>query len=78
MMIDEESLKNAIALSGFFLFFIFFCSFILCEVITGFKEYFLLSSMKKEFKENKEKYMRDYLDRHADFFNEVFIDGADE
>ncbi len=77
-MIDEEVLKNAIALSAFFLFFIFFCASFLCVVITRFTEYFLLSSMKKEFKENKEKYMRDYLDRHADFFNEVFIDGVNE
>jgi len=78
MIIDEETSKNVISLLSFFFFFVFFCSLILCEVITGFKEYFLLSSMKKEFKKNKEKYIKDYLDRHTDFFNEVFIDGVDE
>jgi len=30
--------------------------------------------MKKEFEENKEKYIRDYLDRHLDFSNTSFYD----
>ena len=71
MLSDFEDFVFIITLS-FFLFQIFDYAFIAKDLKKAVK------IMEKELKNNKEKYINDFLDRNIEHFDKFFIDGMEE
>lgn len=71
MMSDCERFLFSFALA-FFLFELFDYAFFAVSITKFVKD------VKKEFENNKEKYINDFLDRNIEHFDKFFIDGMEE